>query len=166
MSRKKHSRINDPEFKIMILKIVTLFLGGVIIVRLFYLQVIQNEYYQAKAAKEHFGYTELPARRGEIFIKDYASDEMVRVATNVTLDTLFADPKNIKNPKLIADRIVPMIFNQEEQRAKDDERVAEEHKRAQTQEDIDTIKPLTDEELYRQYYDDVLMKISQQVRPV
>ncbi len=138
----------------------------IIAARLFYLQVIRYDFYQAVAAKEHYSETELPARRGEIFIKDYASNEEVRVATNITLDTIFADPTIIANKKLVADRLVPLIYDPDETRAADNERIATEHKRAKTKEDLEKIKALTDEELYKKYYDDTLEKISQEIRPV
>jgi len=133
---------------------------------MFYLQVIRYDFYAQAAAKEHEEETSLPARRGEIFIKDYASNEEVRVATNITLDTLFADPTIIKDKKIVADRLVPLIYNLEEARASDNARIEAEKKKARTQEEIANIKPLTDEELYKQFYDDILSKISQETRPM
>ncbi len=159
-------RLSNPESRITILIFVMGFFAIVIIFRLFYLQVVKSSYYQQVAAKEHYGVTELPARRGEIFIKDYASGETIRVATNVTLDTLYADPTRINNPKVIADRIAPLIYDQAEARAADEERINTERKRAKTPEEYDKIKALTDEELYKKFYEDLLLQISQQVRPV
>jgi cell division protein FtsI/penicillin-binding protein 2 len=71
----------------------------IILFRLFSLQVLAYEHYSKIATQAHYGYSELPAHRGEIFIKDYASGENVRIATNSTLDLLFADPTLIKNKK-------------------------------------------------------------------
>ena len=73
----------------------------IIVLRLFWLQVVQHSYYQNIAAKEHYGYTELPARRGEILIRDYNSKELYRLATNTTLDLIYADPTQVKNPDVI-----------------------------------------------------------------
>jgi len=134
--------------------------------RLFFLQVIRHDYYQEIAAKEHYGYTELPARRGEIFIRDYASGENIRVATNVTLDTLYADPTIIPNKKIVTDRIAPMIFDLETEKAKDLERVATELKRSASQEERDKISTLNDDELYKQFYNNLLESISREVRPI
>lgn len=156
----------QPLNKISVLKVLVVAIALTIGARLFFLQVIRYDFYQQVAAKEHYGETELPARRGEIFIKDYASGENIRVATNITLDTLFADPTIIKDKKLVADRLVPLIYDLEEARAADDARVETEHKRAKTQEDVDKIKPLTDEELYKKFYDDILASISMETRPV
>lgn len=165
MNRRKNQYGADPGTKIIALRVLVVIIVGVIAARLFFLQVIRHSFYQEVAAKEHYGYTELPARRGEIFIQDYASGETVRVATNVTLDTLYADPTLIKDPKLVADRIAPMIFNLEAEREKDQQRVETEIKRAQSQEEREKIKELTDEELYTQFYTNILQGISQTVRP-
>ncbi len=157
-------KLEEPEARITILILVIGLFSAVIIFRLFYLQVIKGGYFEQVAAKEHYGVTELPARRGEIFVKDYASGEDVRVATNITLDTLYADPTLISNPKLVADRIAPLIYDQAEARQDDNDRIDTEHKRAKTQEEYDKIKPLTDEELYQKFYNDLLQQISMQVR--
>nr|MBP7058400.1 penicillin-binding protein 2 [Candidatus Gracilibacteria bacterium] len=157
-------KLEEPEARITILILVIGLFSAVIIFRLFYLQVIKGDYFEQIAAKEHYGVTELPARRGEIFVKDYASGEDVRVATNITLDTLYADPTLISNPKLVADRIAPLIYDQAEARQDDNDRIDTEHKRAKTQEEYDKIKPLTDEELYQKFYNDLLQQISMQVR--
>jgi cell division protein FtsI/penicillin-binding protein 2 len=146
--------------------IFVIFLTAVIIARLFYLQVIAGGHYAAIAAREHYGYNELPAHRGEIYIKDYASGENVRVATNSTLDLLFADPTLIKNKKLVADRIVPLIYDLTEERKTDEERVKTGILRAKTAEELEKIKPYTDDELYQNFYNDFLEKISSDVRPM
>lgn len=164
MARRTPTNLSDPEIKILILKTVVYILMGIFFIRLFELQIFKHDFYQKIAAKEHYGYTELPARRGEIFIKDYASGEDIRVATNITLDTLYADPTIIQNKKLVADRITPMIFNLEEEQLRDEERVKEEQKKAQTKEEIEKIKPHSEEELYSNFYNNLLDSISQEVR--
>lgn len=160
----KRRKSGEPVDRLFILKGVVTAVGAIIIFRLFYLQVVRHDYYQQVAAKEHYGETELPARRGEIFVKDYSSSEPVRVATNVTLDTLFVDPTIITNPKLVADRLAPIIYDVDEARAEDQQRVETEHKRAKTEEDVKKIKSLTDEELYKKFSEDLFNDISQKVR--
>jgi cell division protein FtsI/penicillin-binding protein 2 len=162
----KKYQLANPETRIVIMKTVAFIVLTIIGVRLFELQIFKNDFYQKIAAREHYGYTELPARRGEIFIKDYASNETIRVATNITLDTLYADPTIIKNKKIVADRIAPMIFNLEEAKLADEKRVAEEQKKAASPEEKNKIKSYTDEELYQNFYNDLLHKISQEIRPV
>ncbi len=155
----------NPDRNLVFLIIVA-FIILIILARLFYLQVITHSYYAGIAAREHYGYSELPAHRGEIYIKDYASGENVRVATNSTLDLLFADPSLIKNKKLVADRIVPLIYNLDENRKIDEERVKTGILRAKTAEELEAVKPNSDDELYQNFYNDFLEKISSDVRPV
>lgn len=138
----------------------------IIVIRLFQLQVLAHDHYAAIAAREHYGYSELPAHRGEIFIKDYASGENVRVATNSTLDLLFADPSLLKNKKLVADSISPLIYNLEEARRIDEERVKTGILRAKTAEELEKVKPYTDDELYNNFYNNLLEQISSDIRPV
>lgn len=150
----------------------TLFLGFLgfltlgILTQLFIIQVVYHDHYAEIAAKEHYGYSELPAHRGEIFIKDYASGENVRVATNSTLDLLYADPTLIKNKKLVADRIVPMIYNLEEAKLEDQLRVKTAINRAKTAEELALIKSYADDILYQNFYNDLLNKISSDIRPM
>jgi cell division protein FtsI/penicillin-binding protein 2 len=139
---------------------------AIILVKLFTLQVIAHDHYQTIAAREHYGYSELPAHRGEIYLKDYASGEKVRVATNSTLYLLYADPTMVKDKKLVTDRIVPFIYNLEEQRKIDEERVKTAILRAKTAEEIEAAKPLTDQQLYDQFYQQILEQISADIRQV
>ncbi len=163
MKRRRHNSA-EPIDKIFVLKMLITFIGVIITGRLFFLQVIRHDYYLKVEARDHYGSTTLPARRGEIFIKDYASGDLIRVATNMTLDTIFADPTKIKDPKQVADQIAPLIYDLDEERQKDITRVETEQRRAQTPEDLAKIKPLTDEELYKKYYDNLLNQIGQKVR--
>jgi len=150
--------------RLAILTAIIFLMTGVIIIRLFYLQVLRHDYYEKIAAKEHYGYSEMPARRGEIFIKDYASVELVRVATNTTLDLLFADPTLIENKKVVADRIAPIIFDLQTSRDADEKRVKIELAKAKTPEEKALVKSLTDEQLFQNFSVDLLDRISQEKR--
>jgi cell division protein FtsI/penicillin-binding protein 2 len=75
------------------LAILILIIMAVFVVRLFYLQVIQHDYYVGLANKEQLKQLIIPAKRGEI----YAMDGMtpVPLVLNETVYTVFADPKII-----------------------------------------------------------------------
>lgn len=96
---------------------------ALIILKLFYLQIIRHNYYITIAQKEHQGYAELPARRGEILITDYHSGEEYKLATNTTLDLVYADPSLVKNPQLVAEKLAPIIFNLEDERTLEEKRI-------------------------------------------
>ena len=152
---------------ITVLVIATIFFAFIIIIRLFYLQVIKYEYYHEAATKEHQGYTELPAKRGEIFVKDYTTDEKFVVASNTTLDLVFVDPTLIKNKTLVATTLSEILFDPAVEREKDNQRVKlerREFKRTGNMDAYDRVKPLTDDELKDAFYNEILDKVSREER--
>lgn len=84
-----------------ILAIVTFVIMAIFVVRLFYLQIIQHEYYLAEASKEQMKQLVIPASRGEIYAMD--GNTPVKIVLNETVYTLFADPKIIDKPKEAAE---------------------------------------------------------------
>ena len=63
----------------------------------------------------------------KLFAETYlnSDNEEYALATNITLNLLFADPAIIKDPVYIADSLAPLLFNLEEEKAKDNERISE-----------------------------------------
>jgi len=163
MSRKIFG-LHEIDLKVLILKVGVAFIIVIIGIRLFYLQVLRYDFYEAIAAQAHYSSREIPARRGDIFIKDYASNEPITVATNITLYTLYADPKNIQNTQLVADRLGPIIFNLEEARKEDADRVETEKTAAENEKEKEAVKALTDEELYQNFKQDLFNKINEKTR--
>lgn len=152
---------------ITILIIATMVVAFIITVRLFYLQILKYGYYQDAAAKAHQGYTELPAKRGEILVKDYTSGENFVVASNTTLDLVYVDPKLIPNKTLVATTLSEILFDLPTEREKDNQRVTKEKrefKRTGNMDAYDRVKPLTDEELKDAFYNEVLAKVSRETR--
>jgi cell division protein FtsI/penicillin-binding protein 2 len=127
-----------------------------------------SEYYKALAAKEHYGYMELPARRGEVIIKDYHSNEEFLLATNITLETLFADPTLIKYPQKIAEALSPLVFDLKKAQEEDKKRIEEQAKKIPpetTKEEIDKLlKPKTDTELAEDYKQKLIKLLSEAKR--
>lgn len=78
-----------------LLSIFFLIIGAVFIGRLFHLQVLQHDKYQALAASVQQGKFELPATRGEIYAKSH--DQVVPLVLNEPVYTVFADPKVIED---------------------------------------------------------------------
>lgn len=140
----------------------------IIIGRLFQLQVIQHTYYQNIASASQLGTIELPAQRGEILIKDHHSDEEFPLATNTTLNLLYADPTLIKDPFYITTQIAPLIFDLEEARASDNERIEEMKKTVAAEmspEELEAaMRPLSDEELEKKFKEEMKKKLSEKQR--
>lgn len=87
--------------------VLLILLGGLFVVRLFYLQIIRHDYYQKSAAFSQLKQYEIPAERGVIQAK--SGDNVVPLVLNETLYTLFADPKYVKDPHSDAEAIAKAI---------------------------------------------------------
>jgi len=132
--------------------------AGIIILRLFYLQIIQHDYYKSIAELEQYGYTTLPARRGEILVEDYHSGETYTLATNTTLSMIYADPTLITNPALIASTLAPLLFDLEQEKELDQiryenayEEIMKMEQEELRDEAISKLAYKTDEELFTAY---------------
>lgn len=154
--------------KIIFLMVGAAFITSILIVRLFQLQVIAHDYYEEIATREQYGFIELPAQRGEIIIKDHHSGEEFLLATNTTLNLLYADPTLIKDPFYAAEQLSPLIFNLEEEQAKDFEKIEKASKEMPegiTEEEKNKLlKSLSEEELKEKFKQDLIQKISEEVR--
>lgn len=143
----------------------------IIILRLGQLQILHHPHYQELAQSAHQGYTELPARRGEILITDYNSGEEFKLATNTTLNLLYADPYLIENPDLVAETLAPLLFDLEQEQELDEERVEEELEIAYEIEDdeereeaLEEIAYKNDEELFEDFEERIEEQLSEKVR--
>jgi cell division protein FtsI/penicillin-binding protein 2 len=86
-----------------ILAILTLVIMAIFVIRLFYLQIIQHDYYVTQANKEQLKQLVIPAKRGEIYAMDAGSP--VKLVLNETVYTVFADPKVVDKPQEMTDLI-------------------------------------------------------------
>jgi cell division protein FtsI/penicillin-binding protein 2 len=75
---------------------VVIFIIGVIIIRLFYLQIIRHDYYQQAALNDQLKQYTISADRG--LIEAHQGNSVVPLVLNQKLYTLYADPSLIKSP--------------------------------------------------------------------
>lgn len=154
--------------KITFLIVGMAFITAIILIKLFQLQIIDHDYYQEIATREQYGYIELPAQRGEIIIKDYHSGEEFLIATNTTLNLLYADPGLIKDPLYISAKLAPLLYNPENAAADEYARIDEISRNLSpdlTEEEIaELLKPLTGQELEQKFKQELAEKISQKQR--
>ena len=93
----KHNKFNYKNKKslkidrIIIFKILVIFLTASVVLRLFGLQVLNYDKYNEKALKRYSRTLVIPAERGEIFLKDDSGEYNI-LATNTTFDLLYIDP--------------------------------------------------------------------------
>lgn len=120
-----HYRKNFRELplnRITFLLAAGLFFAMIIFMRLFYLQIVKADYYRQIAFEKNQGYTEIPARRGEILIQDRNSSEPYALATNATFKYVYADPTLIENPQYVGETLAPLLFDLENEQERDEAR--------------------------------------------
>jgi len=86
-----------------ILATILLGLIAVFAIRLFYLQIVQHEYYVKLANKEQIKRLTIPAKRGLIYAMD--GQNPAPLVMNQTVYTVFADPQVTSDDKAIIDTI-------------------------------------------------------------
>ena len=75
--------------------------------RLFYLQVVKADYYEAQARATQLKQYEIPAERGSIYA--YDGGEIVPLVMNETRYRITADPKIIKDAQKTAEALSPIV---------------------------------------------------------
>lgn len=94
----------DFTSRVATLKLVIVFLAVVLLGRLFYLQVIRHQHYNALALSEHQKKFTIPATRGNLYFRD--GTEIVPAVLNAKVYTLYADPKEVDDPEETARAIL------------------------------------------------------------
>ncbi|MEK9129940.1 MAG: penicillin-binding protein 2, partial [Patescibacteria group bacterium] len=83
--------------------------AGLIIVRLFVLQILQHKNYVDLSADIHQIYQEIYPKRGEILIQKATTAETYPIATNHDLYLLYAVPRNVENPEETFEKLSSVI---------------------------------------------------------
>ena len=94
-NEKKHSVPRDV--RAQILSGILIMFAGVIVVKLFFLQVIDHGFYSDLASGQHDLFQELFPERGDILIHDDKDNNLIAAVTNQKLAFVFADPRQIKD---------------------------------------------------------------------
>lgn len=96
--------------RVDLLRIGFLVLGGLIMVRLFIIQVVQGSDYKALAFDTHELFQELIPERGEILVHDkYTTNGTVPIATNKILSEVHAEPTHITDANATAEALAPLL---------------------------------------------------------
>ncbi|MFH1252832.1 MAG: penicillin-binding protein 2 [Candidatus Uhrbacteria bacterium] len=95
--KKDSKRVGSRDLRVKILAICLTIFAGLLGARLFFLQVLDQAFYEAMASGLHEKFQELFPARGEIFVHDEKDDTLVAVATNQKLSLVYADPRQIKD---------------------------------------------------------------------
>ncbi|MDZ7744218.1 MAG: penicillin-binding protein 2 [Candidatus Saccharibacteria bacterium] len=97
----------EPVQRIRVWYVLLLLVFGLLVVRLFYIQIIQHDHYKTAAQHGQLREYEIPAERG--VIEAYSNGERVPIVLNETKYTLFADPAFIEDHDQAAIEIQEII---------------------------------------------------------
>lgn len=96
-------------YRVTILRISFFVYAFFILIRLFYIQIIKNKEYGAKASEQHVSSTTLVAKRGDIL----SSDGYPLASTKLSY-LVYGEPKKIKEAKNYAKLLAPILWDGEE----------------------------------------------------
>lgn len=107
---KKHKQQKtEKSLRLNLVLGVIFLLAGLIVFRLFNLQVINYNVFTEAAGKQHEIWSEVKAKRGEIFIEDYKEDNKYVLAGNKDLGLIYAVPLEIEDAQKTASLLSPIL---------------------------------------------------------
>jgi cell division protein FtsI/penicillin-binding protein 2 len=167
-----HVRPKSDLNKLAIFIGASAFFTLIIVGKLFYLQIVNHDHFQARALAAQQGLTEILPQHGTIIIKDHHSDSEFPIATNTTLNLVYADPGLIQDPTFVTSQVGPLLFDLEEAQQEDQlrinklqENIADLAAEYTPEEIEEKLRPLSDQELQDEFMRDFELKISQKKRP-
>lgn len=113
--RKIQTRQKHREVRVEALRWFFVVFASVIVVKLFMLQILDHDFYQALASGQHEILRELIPERGTIFLHEYKDERLVTVATNQQLAFVYADPRKVSDPINTA-QMLGEIFQYDEEK--------------------------------------------------
>lgn len=102
-----------------LVQIIIFLFGGVLVLRLFVLQVVDNDFYAALAAGQHEIYQSLFPERGKIWMQELNTEsksgekKLYPLATNQSLYLVYADPRKIKDAEELAPKLSEIFYERE-----------------------------------------------------
>jgi cell division protein FtsI/penicillin-binding protein 2 len=84
-------------------------LFGIVLLRLFRLQVVQSGHYEDILSQQHLSQSTLKAKRGSIYVTD-RSGKPLKLTENIDLFTAFVDPKFVKDKTEFIRLITPLVY--------------------------------------------------------
>lgn len=117
---------NRPRFtldRFQVLFYVAIVFFAVICARLGYLQIMHVDDYRKLSDEQNSRGVVLPAKRGNIYTRDYRTDELFPLAQNSTSYTIFVDPMLLAegSETKVLDTLFPMLWEAKQAANKDEE---------------------------------------------
>ncbi|MGA0905927.1 MAG: penicillin-binding protein 2, partial [bacterium] len=105
-SRTHNPKFSHYTFNLRVLSVVVVIASCLVVLlgRMFYLQILQAEYFSERARHQQQSRITLEPRRGTI-----TDRQGRRLAVSVPVQSLYARPQNIESPYTVATRIAPLL---------------------------------------------------------
>lgn len=82
----------------------------ILAIRLFYLQVVQGNYYRDQISQQHSSKVNITPKRGGIYVYDDAG-QPIALATNGDIYNLYIDPKFVWDSSKVAEILTPSLYD-------------------------------------------------------
>lgn len=102
--------------RIVFFCIIMAVFASIIGVKLFILQILDHEFYNALASGQHEIYEQLFPKRGNIFIGEEFGEEYYMTATNRKYNFVYADPRHIRDPQEFLDKLQEVLLFDDEKK--------------------------------------------------
>ncbi len=96
---------SSSDMRIRVFRFGMIAFAAMIVLKLFSLQIVDHAAYVALAEGQHEIFEELFPKRGDILFQDYQEGVPVTAATNQRLAFIYADPRNVEDPKQTAEAL-------------------------------------------------------------
>lgn len=104
------SRTGGPRSRLAVLRWALTLAAAAIGIRLFVIQILENDFYRALAGGQHELYTDLFPKRGEILLRDRVDpSKEYPVATNRDVWLVYAEPRNMGDIQTAAATLGPLL---------------------------------------------------------
>ncbi|MBU1132603.1 penicillin-binding protein 2 [Patescibacteria group bacterium] len=114
----KLNKQGTADYRLIALSVFFILFFGLIVVRLFKVQVLEHNYYITLASDQHEIFRQLYPVRGNIFVQEkkgslVSNSKYYPLATNKNMNLLYAIPKDIKDPDAVLE-VLKEVFEIEE----------------------------------------------------
>lgn len=141
-----------------LLAIIFLF-NFLIIIKLFSLQIINGSFFAEASDNQQNIYQWLIPERGKIFLEDSKDKKLYPVATNQQLALVYAEPRVIKEPEKLTEKLAEILSPMWRQE------LALLQKTDEETEEVDKKEPIKEEDFLKGKRDDLLQKLSKEKDP-
>jgi cell division protein FtsI/penicillin-binding protein 2 len=107
--KQSYQEATAQKRRLNFLGLVLIVLAGLVMAKLFYIQVLRHGYYVAFADNQHWMKRDIPAERGKIYVRDPETGGLYPLATNVSKDLVYAIPNQIEDPQDAAEKLASVL---------------------------------------------------------